>query len=201
VAYVVAAASRLTIYLLAGFVVAGCDAGAGGSGLVEAPASRLVLRPVDVPEELVQFDSAPVAGRDRPFEQGPPQGPEPTSAWASRFRQADPAVQEGLLVVESRASVFAEESSAGLDLKSHRRDLTSVPGAETLPPPGIGQEGIAVVFHQPAFPRSARFIVIAWRYRNVVASVTIQGFEGGVEAMDATELARAQQRHIQRAAR
>ena len=59
---------------------------------------------------------------------------------------------------------------------------------------------MARTFAQAAIPRDVRYFVIVWRYANVIASITVQGFEGSVRLSDAAALARAQQGHIVRAA-
>jgi hypothetical protein len=41
-----------------------------------------------------------------------------------------------------------------------------------------------------------RFYVIAWRYRNATASVTVEGFDGHVQPADAIGLARRQQARL-----
>ncbi len=48
--------------------------------------------------------------------------------------------------------------------------------------------------------RTVRFYVVAWRYGNVTASVTVDGFEGKLRPADAVALARRQQARIAAAA-
>jgi hypothetical protein len=176
--------------------VAGCD---GGATRIEitGSASRLVLRPADIPEGMARFESGPdPAGRPVG---SPAQGPRPRSAWVSRFRQVDPSEVAGPLVVESTAAVFPSEAAARADLGRHRRELSSIPGAEPVSLPRIGHDAVGVAFDQPATPRDVRFFRIAWRYGNTTASLTVQGFD--VVPEDALDLARAQHRHLEEAAR
>ena len=63
--------------------------------------------------------------------------------------------------------------------------------------PKIGDQTLGQTFVQPG-SKPLRFYRIAWRYRNATAAVTIEGFDGKVDAADAIALAREQQRRLQR---
>jgi hypothetical protein len=179
-------------------VVAGaaCEGSADGV-LVRGPASRLVLQPRDAPAGMARFGSAP-DGSTRSFGSGGSDEPEPRATWVSRYRQVDPAVVEGPLVVESSAALFDTVNDARVDLARARGGLQGLGGADRVSLPSIGEESYAVTFEQPATPRAVRFVVIAWRFGNATASLTVQGFD--VTPEDAVPLARAQQRHLEEAA-
>jgi hypothetical protein len=189
---VVSARARLPIGILAAVVaLSGCDGPDAEPDRITSDASRLVLQPPDVPEGLARFDAGPPEGRGM--------GPRSRSEWVARYRQVDPSIVEGPLVVESTAAVFPSDGAARADLKRRTHDLEGVAGSESVTLSPIGEEALGVTYDQPAIPREVRFFVVVWLHRNVTASLTVQGFEGKVTMGDAVELARAQHRHLEEA--
>jgi hypothetical protein len=192
---VVSALARLPIGILVAVVtLSGCDGPDTEPDRITSDASRLVLQPPDVPEGLARFDAGPAEGEGRPL--GSATGPRPRSAWIARYRQVDPSTVKGPLVVESTAAVFPSDGAARAALKRRSRDLEGIASSESVTLSPIGEEALGVTYGQPAIPRDVRFFVVVWLHRNVMASLTVQGFEGKVTMGDAVELARAQHRHI-----
>jgi hypothetical protein len=117
--------------------------------------------------------------------------------WIARYHRAGSAKTRGPLVIESRADIFGGTGGANSELDAYRRDFAKVPGTQvrSFSVPRLGDGVTAVTWVQPgALP--VRFYAIAWRDRNVAASLTVQGFDGRFDRGAAVRLARAQERLI-----
>jgi hypothetical protein len=65
--------------------------------------------------------------------------------------------------------------------------------------PKLGEEAHAVTFRQGLPPTAIRHYAVAWRQGNVTGYVIINGFDGRLTFTDAVDLARKQEKRIQRA--
>ena len=117
--------------------------------------------------------------------------------WIARFNRPGTPKTRGPLVVESRADLFKSAGGAKKDLGAYRELFTSpaLSQRRVVTVPKIGDDVLAQTFVQPA-TKPLRFYRIAWRYRNATAAVTVEGFDGKVDAADAVALARKQQRRL-----
>jgi hypothetical protein len=180
---------RLSNAVVLGLLIA--SPGCTHANLVPADeVRRLVLQPADVPETLARFDEGPESmgriGGQRAGSRG----------WAARYRQVDPESRDGPLVVQSLARVYEGEEQAASALASHLRRLRSQ-GSSVFPEaPTLGDEAWAASLEQPTFSGRVLYFTVAWRHRNVIAVLTVQGFEGKVAFEDAAALARKQQDRI-----
>ena len=167
----------------------------------------LVLQPADLPPVFERFDEGRQVQADNPG------GSRADVArfgreggWKARYRRPGSPRTPGPLVVESRADLFEDDEGAERDLQAYGADLATLEReaagiAGMLPRPRLGDEALAATLLQGPGPTSVRFYTIAWRHRNVTASITVNGFEGKLEVGDALELARKQQRRIAAAAK
>jgi hypothetical protein len=183
--------------LIAAAAVALLLAGCGGSDAGRVQASRLaqlVLAPGDLPAAFTQFDGGRQVRIDAVS--GPRKQPERfgrEGGWKARYNRPGAKATRGPLVVESRADVFKSADGAGDDLDAYRKQLEAEPGARLVDPPELADEAVASTSLQVG---GIRHYTVAWRDRNVTASVAINGFEGRVGLADAVRLARAQERRI-----
>jgi hypothetical protein len=106
-------------------------------------------------------------------------------------------------VIESRADLFSSANGAKDELAAARSELgTAIGGRPITKPladPNVGDEAFAGTILQRSGGggiRDVRFYLVVWRHQNVVASISVNGFEGKVTLPQALELARAQQRRI-----
>jgi hypothetical protein len=185
---------RLIVLTLAAVaVVAGC----GGSHARLVPKAKLadlVLQPGDLPAAFAQFDGGRQVQLDNPT--GPRRDPARfgrEDGWKARYHRGGTKTTRGPLVVSSRADLFAEPSGAADDLDAYRDELAAVPGARALADPKLGDGAVASTSLQAG---GVRAFTVAWRDRNVSASVAVDGFDGRVTLADALQLARRQERRI-----
>lgn len=170
--------------------LAGCG---GHADLVpKGKLAQLVLQPADLSAAFVQFDGgrqvrldAPPGPRGNPTRYGREDG------WKARYHRAGDAATRGPLVVSSRADLFAKAGGAEDDLKAYREQLAAVPGARLLDDPQLADGAVASTSQQAG---GARTYTVAWRDRNVSASIEVNGFH--LALADALRLARAQERRI-----
>jgi hypothetical protein len=184
------------VLLLVAALVAGC--GAGGKRISEAKLSRLVLREQDLPPifssfnfgKQIRLDNSGTARAD-PVRYGRKGG------WIARYNRPGSSDTRGPLVIESRADLFDDAGGAKSDLAAYRIDFSRIPGSDlrVLSLPKLGDAALGVTFVQPG-AKPVRFFRIAWRDRNVSASVTVQGFGGRLALTEALALARKQERLI-----
>ena len=170
--------------------LAGCG-GSHDSLVAKQKLAQLVLQPGDLPAAFQQFDGG------RQVQLDAPTGPRASATrfgredgWKARYHRAGDAATRGPLVVSSRADLFARTSGAADDLKAYREQLASVTGARLLPDPRLADGAVASTSAQG----SVRTYTVAWRDRNVSASIAVNGFH--VALADALRLARAQERRI-----
>jgi hypothetical protein len=115
--------------------------------------------------------------------------------WIARYRRRGSIHTRGPLVLESRADLFSRAGGAEKDLAAYGAVFDQTPGATArrLRLPKLGDAALGIAFAQPGRLR-IHFFRIAWRYRNVTASVTAEGFRVGLAQV--LELARKQQGRI-----
>lgn len=175
-------------------LVLGLAACGGGGGIPKGSLSDLVLRRQDAGAHFVAFYSGRQTQLDN---QGTPRSDASRfgreGGWITRFRRSGATGATGPLVIESRADLFSGSGGAGKDLNLYRHQLET-PG-KPLTLPKIGDGAVGSTFVQPG-GKPLRFYVIAWRYRNATASVTVEGFDGHVRSADAIRLARQQQARL-----
>jgi hypothetical protein len=174
-------------------------AGCGGSDTIGADRlDELVLHQADLGRafssfyvgRLVRLDTLGTSRAD-------PERFGRKGGWIARFRRAGSAKTQGPLVVESRADLFSSDAGARSDLAAYRTEFDRIPGSQIrrLSVSGLGDEAIGITWVQPGGLR-VRFFTIAWRDRNVSASVTAEGFDGKITRRDVERLANRQDKRI-----
>jgi hypothetical protein len=187
---VLEAPQRRLIALAVVAALAGCG---GSQSLVPTQKlPQLVLQPGDLPPAFEQFDGGRQVRLDAP------PGPRADASrfgrengWKARYHRGGGASTRGPLVVSSLADLFAQASGAEDDLDAYREQLAAVPGARLLADPQLADGAVASSSEQAG---GGRTYTVAWRDRNVTASLTVDGFH--VALGDALRLARAQERRI-----
>lgn len=188
---------RLLLPVAALAVLCGVSACGGRATIPVARLSSLVLRAADLPRPFSPF----FVGRQTSLDATSDVRSDPTrfgrkDGWIARFHRSGSTKTEGPLVVVSRADLFRSASGAKKDLAAYAYEFAHEPGAgRSFEPPTIGDQGIGETFVQPG-PSPVRFVLVAWRYRNVSASVSAEGYGGRIHLADAIRLARLQQRRI-----
>jgi len=187
----------LAVFLVL-LVAAGCGSSAARVTAKQLP--TLVLQPGDLPDTFERFDEGAQVSLDRV------PGPRFDTArfgrkggWKARYRRAGTTATPGPLVVESRADVFGSSSDARDDLAAYRDQFAHAVAAQLIRAPSLGDGAVAMTQLRPGTP-GIRFYSIAWRVANVTGSVTANGFDGRLTLAQAVALARAQERHMARAA-
>jgi hypothetical protein len=190
---------RGVLLLVMAAVVCGVSACGGSATIPAQRLSSLVLNGHELPRPFSPF----FVGRQSSLDATSQVRADPTrfgrkDGWISRFHQPGTPKTSGSLVVVSRADLFGDSGGAKHDLDAYAYELAHEPGKgqRALKPPQVGDQAIAETFVQPG-AKPVRFVVVAWRYRNVSASVSAEGFDVG--AADVFRLARLQQRRIARA--
>jgi len=184
------------VVLLAAALMAGC--GGGGKRISETKLSSLVLREQDLPPVFSSFNS----GKQTHLDNSGTTRADPSrfgrkGGWIARYHRAGSTETRGPLVIESRADLFDSAGGAKKDLAAYGVDFSRIPGSglKKLTLPKLGDAALGVTFLQPG-ANPVRYFRIAWRDRNVSASVVAQGFEGKLSLAEALTLARKQQRLI-----
>lgn len=176
----------------------------GGPSLPESTLPELVLQPQDLDGVFIRFDEGPLAIADAPTgERADPARFGRTSGWKARYRRPGSAATAGPLVVESRADLFESTGGAEREFDAHSDELeaqalhTSI--LDLVEIEQLGDEAVALTQVADA-PGTLVSHTVAWRFRNVSASVTANGFGGKLTLADVVRLARAQQRWVAAAA-
>ena len=164
--------------------LAGC--GSSGSTIPIGSLNQLVLKPQDLGRPFHQFAGGKQGHLDNQAPRDDPARYGREGGWIARFNRSGNTKTRGPLVVKTDRRAYRELFAA--PALSQRRVVTV---------PRIGDEALGQTFVQPG-SKPLRFYRIAWRYRNATAAVTIEGFDGKVDAADAIALAREQQRRLQR---
>jgi hypothetical protein len=196
---------RRTVLILAGLLLAGCSGHDGGGPTVSASKGQdLVLSSTDVGKPFTQFDE----GEQRRTDMAPPRD-DPSrfhrhGGWKARFQRGGTVKTQGPLVIESRADLFESTGDAGKDFDLYKQALDELAfgaaGETVEPAPKLGEEAHAVTFRQGLPPTAVRHYAIGWRQGSVTGYVTVNGFDGRLTLADAVELARKQEKRIERAA-
>lgn len=183
-----------TIVAAALLVLAGC--GSSADPVPKAKLGALVLHQGDVAAAFQPFDEGAQVGIDAVA--GPRHDPARfgrEGGWKARYHRSGTAATSGPLVIESRADLFADAGGAKDDLDAYRRQFEQTPAARVVPVETVGAAAVASTQLQAGSP-GVRYYTVAWRDRNVTASVTVNGFEGKLALADALALARRQERRI-----
>lgn len=180
--------ARIAIPLVA-LVISGCAGDSKEVGKSDLPS--VVLQPADVSGAFERFDEGRQARADQPGEKVDPARFGRVDGWKSRYRRRGGVEIRGPLVLESRADLF--DAGGGAE-----EELDAIAGERMVEARdrGIGDEALVVSMTQAGFPRPLRTFVVVWRSANVVAAVTVNGFQGRVAVADALRLARRQQARI-----
>ena len=197
---------RRTVLILAALLLAGCsgDDGGGGPKVSASKGEDLVLADSDVGRPFTEFDK----GEQRRTDMAPPRD-DPTrfhrqGGWKARFTRGGTVKTKGPLVIESRADLFETTGDASKDFDLYEEALDELAfgaaGQKIEPPPKLGEESHAVTFRQGLSPTAVRHYAVAWRQGNVTGYVIVNGFDGRLTLADAVNLARKQEKRIQRAA-
>jgi hypothetical protein len=180
-------------------LAAGCG-GSDGKDVARADLRKLVLTRNDVGPPFSPFY---IGRQTRLDNQGTaradPKRDGRLGGWVARFHRGGTPTTRGPLVVESRADAFGSSAGARADLDALRSLFEATAGGHErrLRITDLGAAAVADTYVQPgAVP--VRFVRIAWRDRNVTASVVANGFEGGLSPSAVVVLARLQERRIAR---
>jgi hypothetical protein len=162
--------------------------------------SKLVLREQDLGAPFSEFYSGRQASLDNQgTNRSDPERYGREGGWIARFRRSGTAATKGPLLVESRADLFRNAGGAKKDLLAYRALFASAAGAQrrVIKLPKLGDDALGQTFVQPA-TKPLRFFQIAWRFENATAAVTVEGFDGKIQASAAIALARKQQHRLER---
>lgn len=175
---------------LAALAVAGCAGDA--SGIPDSALSTVVLQLADLPGSFERFDEGKLANADQPEgRRAEPDRFGRRGGWKARYRRRGGVEIRGPLVIESRADLFGSDGGAEDELEAIAEELAVEPSDRS-----VGDEALVASTTQPGFPRPLRSVTVAWRSANVVASLTVNGFQGRLREPEALRLARLQQARI-----
>jgi hypothetical protein len=189
----------LPVFLAAlAVLAAGCMSDDDEAGIERRQLPQLVLQPRDLTSEWVQFDGgrqlradAPTGERSDPTRFGRIEG------WKARYRRPGSPTTRGPLVIESRADLFDDSGGAESDFEAAKQALAS--SGRPFDVPDLGDESYGATAGDDT-AGSVRFFTVVWRHGNLLATLSVNGFHGRVQAEDVLELARKQQARIARAA-
>jgi hypothetical protein len=197
---------RRPVVALALFVVllgTGCGHSRGSvTSISRARLPQLVLHPADVGSRLTRFDAGKQVSADA--HSGPRFDPARfgrIDGWKARYRGPAGELGAGPLVVESRADLFGGVDGAKRDLQAYGEELRGLGKASggslrELHAPALGDDAVAVSLRQGRL----LYVTVAWRERNVTASVSASGLAGKFGPRDTFALARKQAARINDAA-
>ena len=157
----------------------------------------LVLHLQDLGAGWVDFGSGPPDGRADEFP-GIGTDPRPTNhrgAWVARYRWVGGGRRPPILIVESRVDLFEDAADAERRLQAAERELRATDVAAI---PNVGEETTMGSVTQQSLSGLIRFYTLIWRQGNLTASVVVQGFDRTLRLADAVNLARKQERRIDR---
>ena len=192
---------KRSLFLLVSAVALALSAcGAGSESKISTSGLKgLVLRQSDLKGPFSAVVDGPTARLDV---QGTPRSDlhrfDRRGGWVVRLHRPGTKSTLGALVVASTVDVFGGSSGAKKDLDLFRAQLSRVPGGHPVSLPKLGDEAAGVTSVQPGGV-VVRSFTIAWRERNVVASVTANGFDGKVSFGDILRLARRQEQKLSHA--
>lgn len=189
-----AAKASILVVAVTAASLSGCMGDA--TSVPAAALSRIVLQPADVSGAFDRFDEGRLALADQPEgRRAQPDRFGRTGGWKARYRRRGGAEIRGPIVIESRADRFGSSGGAEQELDAIAGEV-----AADVSDRGLGDEALVASSTQPGFPRKLRNVTIAWRSANVVAVLTVSGFQGRLRDADALRLARLQQARIDAAA-
>ena len=191
------------VIVLAVAALSGCDGGT--KNISESALPKVVLQPTDLPPVFVRFDAGTLSPRDVSAPRTDPSRFGRRGGWKARYRRTGSPATRGPLVVQSTVDLFDSAGGAKRDLRAYRaqfEDAASVaPGTKLVAAPTLGSASYALAQQQPGAIRPVLFFTVAWRDRNVTASVLVEGFDGRITLEDTVALARKQQLRIADAGR
>lgn len=197
---------RLPVLILAALLLAGCsgdDGGGGGSTVSASKGEDLVLSSADVGKPFTQFDQGEQQRTDMAPPRDDPSRFHRQGGWKARFGRNGTVTTKGPLVIESRADLFESTGDANEDFDLYKETLDELAfgaaGQTVEAAPTLGEEAHAVTFRQGLKPTAVRNYAVAWRQGNVTGYVLANGFDGRLTLADVVELARKQEKRIQRA--
>lgn len=192
------ALTQRTFILLVVAALAGC--GDGTKLISESALPKLVLQAADLAPVFVRFDAGNLSRRDMSPPRTDPSRFGRRDGWKARYRRAGSTATRGPLVVQSTVDLFGSADGAKRDLLAYRAGFDAAvreaPGGKLVAAPTIGSASYALAQRQPGAVRPVLFFTVAWRDRNVTASVLVEGFQGKITLGDAAALALKQQRRI-----
>ncbi len=171
-----------------------CDT---SSNVQSNKASQLVLTDGDMPGYTAFYKGPQVQLDNQGTNRSDPSRFGRQAGWIVRFRPSSTGQTAGALVVESRVDLFKDSAGAAADFSAYQALLrgSASSGHSQIAVPGLPQDSIGVTFTE-AGAQPIRFFEIAWRDRNVTASVTVEGFDGSITKDQALQLAKKQENHI-----
>jgi hypothetical protein len=189
--------ARILLLCFVALTLAACG-GSNGHTVAAGQLNSLVLRQKDVGGAFASFYDGPQVNLDNAGTvRADPQRYGREGGWIARYHRGGSPSTRGPLVIESRVDIFKDAAGAKTDLLAYSDVLKKMPGARPLrlAGPKIGDGAVGVTFVQ-ASSKPLRFYRIAWRDRNVTASVILEGFDGKLRLDQALALARRQERLI-----
>ena len=188
--------ARILLLCFVALTLAACG-GSGGHTVAAGQLSSLVLRQKDVGGAFASFYDGPQVNLDNAGTvRADPQRYGREGGWIARYHRGGSPSTRGPLVIESRVDIFKDAAGAKTDLLAYSDVLKKMPGAHLLRlTQQIGDGAVGVTFSQ-ASAKPLRFYRIAWRDRNVTASVILEGFDGHLGLDQAMTLALNQERLI-----
>ena len=193
----VASSLRLLTLILLVAIASGCADDDDEPPLVRSELPRLVLQPDDLTPEWSSFDEGRQARADAlTGARADPGRFGRLDGWKARYRRPGSVQTEGPLVVESRADLFGAVSGAEQDFDAAVEELEQSTGpSRPVERLDLGDEGRSLVGAAGSTGELVT-VTVVWRERNVVATVTANGFSGSLSAADVAELARLQQQRL-----
>ena len=174
---------RLAQVIVAVFA-AGALTGCGADTVPQSKLSELVLTAADLPAGFERFDYGAQQRLDNGGLRADPTRYGRKGGWKARFHRPGDTTTKGPLVVESRADLFSKADGAKRDLLAYGETFKDAPNARPVEVQQVGDGARAITQLQPGGV-AVRSYTVAWRDRNVSASVTVNGFDGHVSLADA----------------
>lgn len=187
---------RRAALLLVAFL-AGCSVGEEDATIVRGELDDLVLQPGDLPRMFVRFDAGRQISADAPGgSRADPSRFDRVDGWKARYHRTGNAQRSGPVVIDSRADVFESRDGAEDELEAALADLTDSESRwSPIAEPGIGDESFAAT----SVGDGVRYYLVFWREDNATATLNVNGFDRRLALAEVLELARKQERRLDRA--
>jgi hypothetical protein len=186
---------RAALFLVA--FLAGCSVGEEDATIVQSELGRLVLQPGDLSRVFVRFDAGRQISADSPGgRRADPSRFDRVGGWKASYQRRGTAGTLGPVVIDSRADVFASGAGAEKDLEAARADLADGESRwDPIAEPGLGDESFAAT----SVGEGVRYYFVFWREDNATATLNVNGFDRRLALAEVLELARKQERRLDRA--